>query len=184
MCIRDRFQSDAEIQNYKNDRGELLQPNAKPGDIRFKDLNGDGVINSDDRDFKGNPLPDCSMGLTLGFNYKNFDVSAFFQGVFGNEVYNLTNYLGEFYNQAQYNKNSTILDAWQMCIRDRVETVVLGSCDEIIARGSSYYDAFTIFPDGGKNFLYDIFSRFPVRDKTFGTVSYTHLLRYFLIFGE
>ena len=64
------FQSDAEIQNYKNDRGELLQPNAKPGDIRFKDLNGDGVINSDDRDFKGNPLPDCSMGLTLGFNYK------------------------------------------------------------------------------------------------------------------
>ena len=63
------FQSDAEIQNYKNDRGELLQPNAKPGDIRFKDLNGDGVINSDDRDFKGNPLPDCSMGLTLGFNY-------------------------------------------------------------------------------------------------------------------
>ena len=53
------------------------------------------------------------MGLTLGFNYKNFDVSAFFQGVFGNEVYNLTNYLGEFYNQAQYNKNSTILDAWR-----------------------------------------------------------------------
>ena len=49
------------------------------GDIRFKDLNGDGVINSDDRDFKGNPLPDCSMGLTLGFNYKNFDVSAFFK---------------------------------------------------------------------------------------------------------
>lgn len=44
-------------------------------------------------------LPDCSMGLTLGFNYKNFDVSAFFKGVFGNEVYNLTNYLGEFNNQ-------------------------------------------------------------------------------------
>ena len=108
------FQSDAEIQNYKNDRGELLQPNAKPGDIRFKDLNGDGVINSDDRDFKGNPLPDCSMGLTLGFNYKNFDVSAFFQGVFGNEVYNLTNYLGEFYNQAQYNK---ILRSWMLGVR-------------------------------------------------------------------
>lgn len=97
----------------KNDKGELLQPNAKPGDIRFKDLNGDGVINSEDRDFVGSPLPDCSMGLTLGFNYKNFDISAFFQGVFGNEVYNLTNYLGEFYNQAQYNKNSTILDAWR-----------------------------------------------------------------------
>ena len=61
------LQNDAEIQNYKNDKGELLQPNAKPGDIRFKDLNGDGVINSEDRDFVGSPLPDCSMGLTLGF---------------------------------------------------------------------------------------------------------------------
>ena len=37
-----------------------------------------------------------------------------------------------------------------------VETVVLGSCDEIIARGSSYYDAFTIFPDGGKNLVYRV----------------------------
>ena len=93
------------------------------GDVMYKDLNGDGVINSDDRDFKGSPLPDCSMGLTLGFNYKNFDVSAFFQGVFGNEVYNLTNYLGEFYNQAQYNKNSTILDACVRIIRIRIYLV-------------------------------------------------------------
>ena len=133
------FQSDAEIQNYKNDRGELLQPNAKPGDIRFKDLNGDGVINSDDRDFKGNPLPDCSMGLTLGFNYKNFDVSAFFQGVFGNEVYNLTNYLGEFYNQAQYNKNSTILDAWRPDNTDTdIPRVTLDDPNNNI-RPSTYY---------------------------------------------
>jgi hypothetical protein len=57
-----------------------------------------------------------------------------------------------------------------------VETVVLGSCDEIIARGSSYYDAFTIFPDGGKNFLYDIFSRFPVRDKTFGIYAKSRII--------
>ena len=108
------FQNDAEIQNYKNDKGRAsCNRTLNLGDIRFKDLNGDGVINSEDRDFVGSPLPDCSMGLTLGFNYKNFDISAFFQGVFGNEVYNLTNYLGEFYNQAQYNKNSTILDAWR-----------------------------------------------------------------------
>lgn len=107
------FQTQEEVNNYRNSAGELLQPNAQPGDIRFKDINNDGVINSDDRSFVGSPLPDFTMGLTLGFNYKNFDFSAFFQGVFGNEVYNLTNYLGEFYNQAQYNKNSSILNAWR-----------------------------------------------------------------------
>lgn len=107
------FQSEAEVNSYKNADGKLLQPNAQPGDIRFKDINGDGVIDSNDRSFVGSPLPDCTMGLTLGFNYKNFDFSAFFQGTFGNEVYNLTNYLGEFFSQAQYNKNSTILDAWR-----------------------------------------------------------------------
>ena len=57
-----------------------------------------------------------------------------------------------------------------------VETVVFGSCDEIIACGSSYYDAFTIFPNGGKNFLYDIFSRFPIRDKTFGIYAKSRII--------
>lgn len=106
------FQSEEEIKAYKNDKGELLQPNAKPGDIKFVDVNGDGQINGDDRDFLGNPLPDVTTGLTLGMNYKNFDVSLFFQGMFGNEVYDLTRYTGDFYNQSQYNKNSRILNAW------------------------------------------------------------------------
>ena len=79
------------------------------------------------------------MGLTLGFNYKNFDVSAFFQGVFGNEVYNLTNYLGEFYNQAQYNKNSTILDAWRPDNTDTdIPRVTLDDPNNNI-RPSTYY---------------------------------------------
>lgn len=107
------FQSETEVSSYKNSKGNLLQPNAKPGDIRFRDINEDGAIDAKDRSFVGSPLPDCTMGLTLGVNYKNFDISAFFQGTFGNEVYNLTNYLGEFYNQAQYNKNSSITNAWR-----------------------------------------------------------------------
>lgn len=107
------FQSQEEIANYKNAKGELLQPNAQPGDIRFRDVDGNGAIDGNDRAYVGSPLPDCTMGLTLGFNYKNFDISAFFQGVFGNEVYDLTRYLGEFFNQSQHNKNSSILDAWR-----------------------------------------------------------------------
>jgi hypothetical protein len=75
-------------------------------------MNGDGKIDGNDRSFVGSPHPDLTAGLTLGFNYKNFDFSAFFSGSFGNDVYNLTKYLGEFFNQSQYNKNSTILNAW------------------------------------------------------------------------
>ena len=106
------FQSQQEIDSYVNSSGEKLQPNAHPGDIRFVDMNGDGKIDGNDRSFVGSPHPDLTAGLTLGFNYKSFDFSAFFSGSFGNDVYNLTKYLGEFFNQSQYNKNSTILDAW------------------------------------------------------------------------
>lgn len=106
------FQSQQEIDSYVNSSGEKLQPNAHPGDIRFVDMNGDGKIDGNDRSFVGSSHPDLTAGLTLGFNYKNFDFSAFFSGSFGNDVYNLTKYLGEFFNQSQYNKNSTILNAW------------------------------------------------------------------------
>lgn len=106
------FQTQGEIDAYTNSKGEKLLPNAKPGDIKFVDINGDGTINGDDRTFLGNPQPDFTMGLTLGANYKNFDVSVFFQGMFGNEIYDLTRYVGDFYNQAQYNKNKRVLDAW------------------------------------------------------------------------
>jgi TonB-linked SusC/RagA family outer membrane protein len=106
------FQNETEVQNHKNSKGDLLQPNAQPGDIRFKDVNNDGVIDGNDRDFVGSPLPGYTMGFTFGFNYKHFDISAFFQGTFGNEVYDLTRYLGDFYNQSQHNKNSRILNAW------------------------------------------------------------------------
>lgn len=106
------FQSEEEIKSYTNKEGNLLQPNAKPGDIKFVDVNGDGVIDGKDRDYLGSPLPDLTTGLTLGANYRNFDISLFFQGMFGNEVYDLTRYVGDFYNQSQYNKNSRVLDAW------------------------------------------------------------------------
>lgn len=106
------FQNEAEIKAHANSKGEPLQPNAKPGDIRFMDINADGVIDGKDRDFVGDPLPDITAGLTLGANYRNFDISLFFQGMFGNDVYDLTRYVGDFYNQSQYNKNNRVLNAW------------------------------------------------------------------------
>lgn len=58
-----------------------------PGDLKFKDLNGDGKINSDDRTMIGNPTPDFTYGLSATLNYKGFDFVADFQGVYGNEVW-------------------------------------------------------------------------------------------------
>lgn len=82
------FQSLGEIDNYRNDAGDLIQPNAKPGDFKYADLNGDGKIDADDRTFIGDPTPTWSYGITIGANYKNFDLLIFGQGVAGNDIYN------------------------------------------------------------------------------------------------
>ncbi|MEH6659760.1 TonB-dependent receptor [Leeuwenhoekiella marinoflava] len=100
------FQSEQEVLDYG------LQPNAQPGDLRFEDVNGDGVVDSDDRTFIGSPHPDVLLGLNLNFTYKNFDLGMFFNGSFGNDLYNLTKYKTQFFNQAAYNKDSAVLNAW------------------------------------------------------------------------
>ncbi|WP_439881725.1 SusC/RagA family TonB-linked outer membrane protein [Pontibacter sp. MBLB2868] len=84
------FQNQEEVASYKNSEGALLQPNAQPGDIRFKDLNGDGIINDEDRTNIGNPTPKVVMGYNLDLKYKNFDLSAFFSGAFGQQIFNGT----------------------------------------------------------------------------------------------
>lgn len=61
---------------------------AAPGDIRFKDLNGDGKIDDSDRTMIGNTLPDFTYGVNFDANYKNFDFTLFLQGVQGNDIYN------------------------------------------------------------------------------------------------
>jgi TonB-linked SusC/RagA family outer membrane protein len=82
------FQSNGDVQNYVNEDGDLIQPNAKPGDFKYADLNGDGVINSDDRTFIGDPTPTFSYGFTLAADWKGFDILVFGQGVAGNDIYN------------------------------------------------------------------------------------------------
>lgn len=84
----------------------------RPGDIKFADLNGDNVIDGQDRKHIGNPFPDFTYGLQLGFNFKNFDFSAQLQGVQGNDVYFL---YGNFAYEVQlrgFNSYADILDRW------------------------------------------------------------------------
>ncbi|NME70334.1 SusC/RagA family TonB-linked outer membrane protein [Flammeovirga aprica] len=82
------FQNQAEIDAHVNDKGERIQPNARPGDIRYVDSNGDGKIDANDRTNIGSPVPDWIAGLTVGFNYKGWDFSMFWQGQFGAQMIN------------------------------------------------------------------------------------------------
>ncbi|MBB2145018.1 SusC/RagA family TonB-linked outer membrane protein [Pedobacter sp. LMG 31464] len=82
------FQTQADITNYKNSAGGLIQPNARPGDIKFRDLNGDGLISDNDREIIGDPTPDFTYGLTFNVAYKGFDMVVLGQGVAGNQIFN------------------------------------------------------------------------------------------------
>jgi len=84
------FQTYDEINAYTNAKGELIQPDATPGDLRFVDVNGDGQITSDDRTNIGNGTPDWTFGLNLDAQWKGFDFSCFFQGVQGADVFDAT----------------------------------------------------------------------------------------------
>lgn len=84
------FQNQFEIEEYVDAEGKMIQPGAKPGDFKFADLDGDGVITSDDRTEIGNPYPDVVLGFSTSLSYKIFDLSAFFQGSFGNDIFNAT----------------------------------------------------------------------------------------------
>ncbi len=76
---------------YEYGKNELDQI-TKPGDFRFKDLNGDGRITAEDRTYLGSPLPDFVFGIPLSFSYSNFDLNIFFQGQTGNKIFNVMDY--------------------------------------------------------------------------------------------
>jgi len=80
------FQTIDEVNAYTNAAGDLIQPNAVPGDFRWLD-NGDGVINDDDKQYLGSPLPKYTFGLTINMDYKGFDFMAFAQGATGNKIF-------------------------------------------------------------------------------------------------
>ena len=84
------FQNWEEVYAHTNEHGTLVQPNAQPGDIRFKDLNHDGNLDANDKTWIGNPYPDLMLGFNLGFTYKNIDFAANFYGTIGNDIYNKT----------------------------------------------------------------------------------------------
>ncbi len=86
-------------------------PDIAPGDIRFKDLNGDGIIDGDDRTNLGHYLPDVNVGLNTSMKYKNFDLSANFVGAFGFEILHSNRYYTEGMTRL-FNMGTQVQNSW------------------------------------------------------------------------
>jgi hypothetical protein len=84
---------------HTNSAGTVIQPTAKPGDLRYVDFDDNGIISAaGDRQFAGSPWPKLEAGLTFDANYKNFDFSMYGFGAFGQKVFNGTRSLTERFN--------------------------------------------------------------------------------------
>lgn len=105
------YVTDGIFQNEEEVEAHATQSGAEPGDIRFKDLNNDGVINDDDRTVIGDPNPDWCFSLSNTFSYKGLELSIFLQGVAGNDIYNANNVDNEGM-AAAYNQTTAVLNRW------------------------------------------------------------------------
>ncbi len=105
------FQSDDEASQYVNKEGKKYQPDAKAGDIRFQDLNGDGVIDENDKAYCGSGIPKAEVNLNLGFSWKGLDFSTVIGSGWGHKLYNGNRYFYEGMNSGTNFLTST-LDAW------------------------------------------------------------------------
>ena len=106
-----------EVVGYFQDSSDIksspVQEAAAPGRLKYKDVNGDGQINTDDRTFIGNPNPKFTYGLNLDATYKNFDLGMIFYGSQGNEVYNsLRSTLTHWAGFPEALSNDLVLHAW------------------------------------------------------------------------
>lgn len=99
------FQNQTEINNHAS------QPGAEPGDVRFRDLSEDGVIDDDDRTVLGDPFPDFTYGFSGQFGYKNWDASLAISGVQGRDLYNSERAYLESLN-GEHNQMATTLNRW------------------------------------------------------------------------
>jgi TonB-dependent starch-binding outer membrane protein SusC len=106
------FQTQEEINAFtfvdKDGTVRKVQPNAAPGDIRYKDADGDG---SWDKGYIGSPHPDFTYGLSLDMSFRNFDMNASFQGVYGNEIFNGSRWYTDN-GTAFFNLDDRMLDRW------------------------------------------------------------------------
>ena len=105
------FQSDEEARNYVNKNGDRYQPLADAGDVKFVDVNGDGVIDDADKVECGSGIPKLEVNLNFNVAWKGFDLSGVIGSAWGHKLYNGNMYFYESMNAGSNFLTST-LDAW------------------------------------------------------------------------
>ncbi len=105
------FGSADEVSNAPDQN--FVSSEAGVGRFKYKDLNGDNVINDDDRELIGSPHPDFTYGINIGADYGGFDLSAFFQGSQGNDIYNYEKTFSDFPTFFNGNRSTRVLDSWR-----------------------------------------------------------------------
>jgi TonB-linked SusC/RagA family outer membrane protein len=88
------------------------QPGSRPGELKYQDTNEDNLITPDDRVILGSPIPDFTFGLNNTIRYMGFDLSIFFQGVYGNEMFNFNTVEAENPISFRRNRSENVLDRW------------------------------------------------------------------------
>lgn len=106
------FQSDEEAAAYVDKNGKRIQPDAKKGDLKFVDYDGDGTIGFGDRQYMGSATPKTTFAWTLGFTWKKLSFSAMFQGVGGAQAMNVSKYMLLSDVEGNFNRSRKILNAW------------------------------------------------------------------------
>ncbi len=105
------YVTDGIFQNMDEVKAHAVQPGAEAGDIRFRDLNNDGIINENDRTVIGNPNPTWLFSMNNRLTYKGFELSIYLQGVSGNKIYNQTRSVMESMSAA-YNQAASTANRW------------------------------------------------------------------------
>lgn len=106
------FQSDEGAAAYVDKNGKRIQPDAKKGDLKFVDYDGDGTIGFGDRQYMGSATPKTTFAWTLGFTWKKLSFSAMFQGVGGAQAMNVSKYMLLSDVEGNFNRSREILNAW------------------------------------------------------------------------
>jgi TonB-linked SusC/RagA family outer membrane protein len=131
------FQTNEEAKAYPVQFGNAASENVA-GRFKFRDINGDGVINSKDQSIIGNPHPSFNYGVNLSLNYKGFGLTVFGQGVQGNQIFNYTKYWTDFPTFAGNRSTRMLYQSWRPGSTDAI-LPQLRSSDQVSIQPSTYY---------------------------------------------
>ncbi len=113
------FRTETDLANSFPQFGSAVSQNETwLGDVRYKDVHKDQVIDSKDLTFIGSPIPDFTFGLTNTFRYRDLDLSIFLQGSYGAEIFNFMKWQLERMNNVYYNQSTAVMDRYTATNKD------------------------------------------------------------------